>query len=235
MLRQMCRRGRLIAFLRRWNLDPASDSTTIQTGMHVFSKTHTQKEDPSGAGLKLLSSQEYSMILEYLNALANSSNPPGPPFRHAQCMPHLAHEQVLPRSAIPIKQLKLKGRDYSTFGMHPGNSSVHVSGKLSGLVSGHIESIWRFTGLSPGETRTFILLSKHQSLSLKDDQMNPYRFRPGFLAKIVYARNSASLSLSVIEPDNIIAHVAYYARPQGTFGINKATSIVINSLHRYRD
>ena len=238
----MCRRGRLMSFLRRSNTtSPASGdsvSSMLQTGIHIFLKGPKQKEDPSGAGLTLIPPREYLVILDYLNAVARLSDPPALLFWHAKHMPHPEHERVLPRFAIPVRYFKYKGRQYSTFQMHPGNSSISFTSKLSNSASssGYIESIWRFTDFANmGVTRTFIFLSRHQTLSPRDAQLNPYQLRPGYLANLVYTRDSSNLSMTLIEPEDIIAHVAYYPRPPGTFGISQATTVIINSLHRYRD
>ncbi|KAF8954558.1 hypothetical protein BDZ97DRAFT_1766045 [Flammula alnicola] len=189
----------------------------------------SRKEDPSGAGLKIVPVDVYNAILAYLNAVSRSLQ-----FRHAQAIPHPNNALVLPRAAVPVFHFKHKGRDYSTIDMHPGNSSVHFASKESGPDSGHIESMWRYK-LDVGLSRTFIVLSLHQPLSPQDAQHNPYQLRPGFLANVVYARNSDNHHLMILEQDDIIGHVAYYARPPGTFGISGATTVLINSLHRNRD
>ena len=116
--------------------------------------------------------------------------------------------------------------------MHPGNSSVHF--RMQGIHkdSGHIEAMWRYT--INGILRTFIILSAHHGLLQQDNQSDPYASLPGFLAKVVYTRQSNNLSLIILEQDHIIGHVAYYIRPAGTFGIGRSTTVLVNSLHRNR-
>lgn len=225
MLRQMCRRGRLMARLR-----DSSIQTTDPTKMlsDIILEKPIVKEDPGGAGLKIVPIDVYAAILAYLN-LHN----PVSPLRHAQAMPHPSNARVLPRAAVPIRHIKHKGRDYATVDMHQGNSSVHFRMKGIRNDAGHIEAMWRYT--IDGILRTFIVLSVHHDLSQQDEKNDPYTSFPGFLAKVVYTRQTDNLSLIILEQDHIIGHVAYYARPAGTFGIGRPTTVLVNSLHRNRE
>lgn len=238
MLRQICRRGRLMACLRSSSLYPESPSTPfssiIAKAASTILRTPAPKIDTNGAGLKIVDQDAYEAILHYLNAAEQFTGLS--PLRHAQDLPHPYNARILPRSAFPIRQFKHKGRDYSTFETHPGNSSVFFNARVqSGADSGHIESVWRFT-IDGKQSRTFVVLSVHQPLSSGDAKRNPYQERPGFLANVVYARSSnvSALRLMIFEPQDIVGHVAYYVRPPGTFGIKKSTNVIINSLHRYR-
>ena len=226
MLRQMCRRGRLMARLHDSSSHPTSpESITILSD--ILLQTASVKEDPDGTGLEIVPADVYEAILSYLNSQM--------PFlhRHAQAMPHPHNAHVLPCAAIPVCHIKHKGRDYSTVGMHSGNSSVHfLKARSSTVDSGHIEAMWQYT--IDGILRTFIVLSVHQNLSPQDEVLDPYIAYPGFLAKVVYARQTDNLFLVILEQDQIVGHVAYYNRPAGTFGIRRSTSILVNSLHRYR-
>jgi len=225
MLRQMCRRGRLMAFLQN-----STTSDPIKTAMNILLQKPSAKEDPSGAGLKVVPLEVYNAILAHLNSARITSAF----FRHAQAIPHPDNACVLPRSAFPVNQVKHKCRNYSTFDMHHGNSSVYFAAKEEFRPdSGHIESMWRYK--IDGVLRTFIVLSVHQPLFPQDEACNPYRLYPGFLAKVVYTRQLDNLALTILEQDQIVGHVAYYSRPPGTFGITRATSILVNSLHRNRD
>jgi len=229
MLRQMCRRGRLMARLQDFSSqlmtttsEPVKMLSNVILGKPIF------KEDPIGAGLNIVPADVYSAILTYLNLQT-----PAFPLRDARAMPHPKNAHVLPRAAVPIRHINHKGRDYSTFDMHHGNSSVHF--RMQGVLkdSGHIETMWRYT--INGILRTFIVLSVHHDLSQQDEKNDPYTPFPGFLVKVVYTRRSNDLSLIILEQDHFIGHVAYYIRPEGTFGIGRSTSVLVNSLHRNRE
>lgn len=221
MLRQICRRGRLMSLLR----NPIIGSKTSRNPLIAEPE---EKEDPSGLGLKAVPLNVYEEILYYINQQTRSNE-----VRHYKSLPHPENATVLPRYAIPIKRFRHKCRDYSIFDDHPGNSAIHFEPQMDGINSGHIESAWSFKQ-SDGNCRTYIIVSKHQPLSLKDEERSPYHLRPGFLAKIVYPRDPDDLLLTIIEPDNLIGHVASYDRPVGTFGFPFTTKIVINSLNRNR-
>ena len=228
MLRQMCRRGRLMARLRDSSMQLII-SDPIKTLSDIILEKLTLKEDPGGAGLKIVPADVYNAILAYLNVQTPTSL-----LRHAQAIPHPDNASVLPRAAMPIRHIKHKGRDYSTFDMHSGNSSVHFRMESINTDSGHIEAMWRYT--ISGILRTFIVLSTHQDdLSPQDEEKNPYASFAGFLSKIVYTRRTDNLSLVILEQDRIIGHVAYYIRPAGTFGIGRSTTVLVNSLHRNRE
>ena len=227
MLRQMCRRGRFMAHLRDSSMQLII-SDPIKTLSDIILEKPTLKKDPGAAGLKIVPADVYNAILAYLNLQTPTS-----PLRHAQAMPHPHNACVLPRAAMPICHIKHKGRDYSTFDMHSGNSSVHFRMEGINTDSGHIEAMWQYT--ISGILRTFIVLSTHQDLSPQDKENDPYSPFAGFLAKIVYTRQTNNLSLVIVEQDQIIGHVAYYIRPVSTFGIGRSTTVLVNSLHRNRE
>lgn len=227
MLRQMCRRGRLTAYLdsNPLNATPSTDDNAL----FVPDAKHN-------GGLEVVPLDVYNKILDCLNSGLPSHVSA---YRHAQDLPHPLKANVLPRFAWPIHRIQHKGRSYSIVNLHGGNSSIFFSPTTETAPDlGHIEAMWRYDLSNAGfqESRTFIVLSLHESLSAEDTQRNPYRSKPGFLANIMYARDPAkALHLTIIEQAAIISHVAYYCRPARTFGIQKATTVFVNSLHRYRD
>jgi hypothetical protein len=226
MLHQICQHGRLIGCLHDSSSNPLS-LTSTKTLSDILLQTAGIQEDP-GACLKIVPPDVYGAILSYLNFQTLF------PFRHAQALPHPDNARVLPRTAISVRHFKHKGRDYSTVDMHPGNSSVHflAQGRAITADSGHIEVIWRYK--IDRILCTFVMVSAHQNLSPQDETRDPYVSYTGFLAKLVYARQTNNLSLVILEQDQIVSHAAYYTRPAGTFGIRHSTSVLINSLHRYR-
>lgn len=227
MLRQICRRGRLMGFLRNPTFGSAQDQVHLASIADTLINNPNEKNDPSGLGLKIIPSYVYDAILAYVNGKG-----PIQLFRHYGWLPHPMNANVLPQRAIPIHYFKHNSRDYSTFHHHPGNSSVQFQPERDGVNSGQIESAWRFN-LCDGDSRTFIVLSKHQPLP-HEFQQTPYALRPGFRAKVVLARKPDELNLLIIEADNLEGHVAYYDRPAGTFGLPIPTKVVISSLDRDR-
>jgi hypothetical protein len=170
----------------------------------------------------------YNGIRSILNAES-----PSTPFRHFQDFPHPDPAHVLPRQATSIQHIEIKGRDYSTFEQHHGNSSIgYYSSAASGDISaGFIDAIWGQT--LDGVAQTFLVVSPHQLLSSEDSERNPYRGRNGFQVEIVYA--NLSHVRHIIRPNQVIGHIAYYKRPPGTFGIGSEITILVNSLHRNRE
>lgn len=225
MLRQMCRRGRLTAFLRNPVLSEDSFDPMIFLG-----RKYNGRKNPKGIGLKPVPDNIYEEILAYINKEST------PSFRHCKSMPHPKNARVLSRFALRVNQFSHKERQYSTFELHPGNSTVRFEpGSTSGN-TGHIESIWRYDLDGNGDLSTFIVISNHQSLSIEDATLNPFRARPGFLVKVVYARNPNDHQvLTIVQSDNIVSHLAYIDRPSGTFGIEGNMTVLIDSLHRNRD
>lgn len=234
MLRQMCRRGRLTAYLQNTSLNVI---LTKGDSSAELSASKQKKSTKRNAGLQVVPLDEYNKILAYVN----SALPPGDsPYRHAQDLPHPLKAKVLPRYALPVRRFQHKGRGYTTISLHCGNSSVSFTPKSGTTTeSGHIESIWSFNLSDAGvddESRRFVVLSLHEGLSAQDAQRNPYRSKPGFLANIVYTHDPAKglQRTMILEEEAIIGHVAYYSRPPGTFGIKRGTTVLVNSLHRYR-
>jgi hypothetical protein len=88
-----------------------------------------------------------------------------------------------------------------------------------------------------GQSHLFIIVSPHSELSVKDAVQSPYISRPGFLGTIVYSQPTPSQKRQpvLIRQTQIKAHIAYYVRPPGTFGIKAEVMILIDSLHRNRE
>jgi hypothetical protein len=84
-----------------------------------------------------------------------------------------------------------------------------------------------------GNTNMFIVVAPHQQLSAQDDQQHPYHSYPRFLAALIYTEQG--IDRVIIEQEQITGHVAFYRRPAGTFGIVRPTTVLVDSLHRFRD
>jgi len=230
MLRQICRRGRLMAFMCDSSSTVASTAVSsianaIQT--LIQNVLPPKSMDDSNSILPL---EVYDEIRSILNVELPSMQ-----FRHFKDFPHPDSAHVLPRQATSIQHIKIKGRDYSTFKQHQGNSSIGYYSSASGEIeisAGFIDTIWSQT--LDGVAQTFLVVFRHQFLSSEDNQRSPYQGRNGFQVEIAYT-NSSSVHQVVIRPNQVIGHMAYYERPPGTFGIRRGITILINSLHRNRE
>jgi len=235
MLRQISRRGRLLALLRD---SFHSGTTTVGLGLSLMAKTlfPTSAETATMNDTNVTSTTTqsdipiaiYERVLAYTNKNFSSSNP----YRDFRRLPHPGDARVLGRRAISIRHWKHNGREYSIRGAHPGNSSISFDHN-SIHDARFIEQMWRF--LVDGRERTLMVISLHMFLLPLDQEKNPYTQRPGLACQLVYSRRPPLHDWVVISPEQIIGHVAYYQRPPGSFGIQQTTTVLINSLHRYRD
>jgi hypothetical protein len=230
MLRQICRRGRLTALIQDMR-NPLSIALQV-----LGQQTCTEEEPATISALaeaqhnsegKKLPIEVYDLILAHINMSTSA------PLRHFKNLPHPMDEYVLPRMAVPLHTLKHKGHEYSIFSMHPGNSSISFKSSVGVINAGFIVSMWKQVLM--GKSHSFVILSPHRHLSVDDEQRNPYPSRPGFLSTVFYSQQSELCKQIIVEPEQIIAHVAYYSRPSGTFGIEAGTMILIDSLHRNQD
>jgi hypothetical protein len=229
MLRQISRRGRLLALLRD---SFHSGTTMVNHGLSLIAKTLFHSTAANGTNLSTTTTDIpmtiYERVLTYTNKKLTSV-----PYRDLRHLPHPVDARVLGRRAIPIRHWKHNGREYSIRGAHPGNSSISFGHDSSIQDAGFIEQIW---GLRvDGQAHTLMVISLHTMLSPLDEQKNPYPQRPGLACQLVYSNRPPLDNWVVISPEQIIGHVAYYQRPAGSFGIQHATTVLVNSLHRYRD
>lgn len=231
MLRQICRRGRLMGFIHAYAL---SDNIMGKALQILVPKSLLDQEiasenlTPSSTKIETLSLEIYEAILAYMNA-----HSPFMPFRHFKAFPHPLDANVLSRISTPLNHIKHKGRDYSVSKMHAGNSSIHFRCQDGTTDLGFINSIWSYK--LQDKSYTFLIVTLHAHLAPEDEKKNPYSSRSGLLATLVYSEPLAPQKFVVIGLDDIVSHVAYYQRPPGTFGISSATTVMIDSLHRNRD
>jgi len=238
MLRQICHRGRLLAFMKDSACSLLSDSEgLLSRALQMFNifpsplNTHCTKDQSpleqaveNGQG-EALSPEHYNLILAHINRQS-----PTTPFRHYSHFPHPINAEVLPRLASPIQHITYNGRPYSTNAMHQGNSSISFKPQNGGVDVGFIRLMW--SQVLQGRQRTFIFVAPHMRLSNHDESKNPYKVRGGFSAGLVYSKSPQKYDDVLIEVNQILAHVPYYKRPAGTFGIKEETTIIINSLNR---
>ncbi|KAK6988494.1 hypothetical protein R3P38DRAFT_2573208 [Favolaschia claudopus] len=115
-----------------------------------------------------------------------------------------------------------------------GNSSISFRHPATGSKDfGYIEAIW--SQRLQGQLRTFVVVAPHTAVTETDAAKTPYASHPRFACFVCYSAPRFHRPQLVIEPSYIISHVAYRRRPKGTFGIEQAVTIFVDSLHRGRD
>jgi hypothetical protein len=169
----------------------------------------------------------YAMLLAHLNRTQPQLN-----FRHLNLIPHPLDANVLTDFAQHDMHIEWKGRSYSIHRVHTGNSSISFQQEDGSTGAGFIQMIFKQN--FDGQVKTFLVVSPHAPLEPNDRLLNPYNSMPGFLANVVYDRPVSPEHQSIIEPNQIVGHVAFYRRPEGTFGITRPIMVIVNSLHRNR-
>jgi hypothetical protein len=216
MLRQICRRGCLSALIH----DSLTSGEILSGTLQSLAKKACSSSVGHDHGLP---PEEYTLLLSYINTTYYQDSP----FRHYKTLPHPDGSKVLSPKAEMVKHISHHGRNYSISAIHRGNSSIVYQPAGGGIDAGFITSMCRL--VLDGTVRTFVVVAPHKLLSIQDEKLSPYSSRPGFLARLVYTASDPEI---VIEPDNVIGHVAYYNRPPGTFNILQATTVLVNSFHR---
>jgi hypothetical protein len=222
MLRQISRRGRLMAMISSPEDDALHQEaaeilgderlqdplSTASTGQHPVHQTR-------------IPSDVYNRIGDYLLST-------GTRIQHANSVlirsVAEAGEVLSPYGTLLHSIDGGFGRTFSTHSSHPGNGSIFYASPHS-LDSGFIQSIWQIK--ISGIQRVFFDIRAHQALSNIDAMCSPYADRPRLNASIVYADETGSHS--VIERSRIVAHGVYRARPRGTFGIDSPILILVNT------
>ncbi|KAJ7833379.1 hypothetical protein B0H13DRAFT_1653827, partial [Mycena leptocephala] len=140
--------------------------------------------------------------------------------------------RVLPTRVVELTHFTHKIRLFSTFEKHHGNSSISFRHPSMGRQDmGFIRAIW--TQVLRGGERTFVVVQPHAEMTPADAAKMPYLKLSRFECTVKYTKPSRPQL--IVEPKHIISHVAYYPRSKGTFGIRKAITIFVDSLHRNRD
>ncbi|KAJ7215446.1 hypothetical protein GGX14DRAFT_608378 [Mycena pura] len=243
MLRQMCRRGRLLAAIKDSTQEVDSKSPVV-AAMQILSPpgsvdtdlANLQQLPPAegtafnGSGVVLADSM-YELILEYWN------NTYSPSYIHKSDLTFdllNSGVKVLPSRAVQLTHFTHKIRLFSPFKKHHGNSSISFRHPSTGQKDmGFIRSIW--TQVLEGQKRTFVFVQPHTDTDPVDAAKMPYLTHPRFKCTVKYTNPRHPKSELIVEPRHIISHVAYLPCPQGTFDIQKAITIFVDSLHRNRD
>ncbi|KAJ7246213.1 hypothetical protein C8J57DRAFT_1361021 [Mycena rebaudengoi] len=243
MLRQICRRGRLLASISDSikttdSQSPVTQATRIlspRNSVGADSESVQELSSPqetayNGSGAVLEASM-YELILAYWNHTHS------PPYIRAA---DLAYDlldtgvNVLPSRAVKLTEFVHKTRLFCTFKKHHGNSSISFRHPWTGGKDfGFIRNVW--TQALQGQRRTFVVVQPHTVLVQLDAAKTPYFTHPHFACIVRYSEPPSPQPLLIVEPRHIISHVPYYPRPKGTFGVRRAITIFVDSLHRGRD
>jgi hypothetical protein len=114
MLCQICRRGHLMAFIN----DCTSSDSYLTQALHILGHRAPEQTQANGKG-QLIPLDVYNLLFEFV-----TFSFPTTTFQHFKNLPHPIDSYVLPPFAIPVHHITYKGRNFSTFKMHPGNSSI---------------------------------------------------------------------------------------------------------------
>jgi hypothetical protein len=230
MLRQICRCLRLSAFIN----DAVTGKKLIQGSLYhlaesqvagtMESNSSLDQAEYNGCGQDL--GANYNPILLYWNMVY-----PQVLFIHYNevSWPLPDPECILPWHAQFIRHVTHKDRNFSTFQLHPGNSSIcfkHTDGRID---VGFIMSIWKQVLL--GKLYTFVIVNPHVILSEEDKQKTPFARWRSFECAVIYTSPSTPQEPIAIKVKDIISHVAYYRRPAMTFGIAEPITVLVNLLH----
>jgi hypothetical protein len=238
MLRQTARRGRLEALLHDNKFESTaacqlakilepdnSDSSSWST--RTMSDLEIANAHASGTRLD---QQHYGLLLEYLNAT-------GKEYHSAyKSVPQVLGTLILPPVAHQPHHFKLDSRTYSVKESHEGNSHIqfYIPGtEGSGATeTGYIETIWEL----PLESvlQIFLLVRKHQPLSLTQLRKTPYANEPCSNLQTKVVNVEESNDVFIIELRHIICHLAVYKNPPRTYGLNRETMTICWGLNRRR-
>lgn len=167
MLRQICRRGRLSAFVhdvismsKHTNLKAALSILVPKLYLDAYSD---QSENTSAKKLQAIPDDDYCRFLLFFGS--------SEPIRHFNQFPHPDNARILSPMAVPKTHIQHKTRTYSTLSIHRGNSSISFYPQNSNNVEyGQIEAIW--THEINGGT-DLLLVSAYHKLSDEDHQTPP--------------------------------------------------------------
>jgi hypothetical protein len=223
MLRQICRRGRLMALIAQLDADELSQKTRAILGDERLQSEPRRSTPavPPTRRAERVPADLYSQTLSYLGSH-------GIALRHHQDFPHPEEAQVLSPYGRFVTEIKAAWHDrtFSIRKSHPGNSSIVFSVPGSGKPSyGFIQSIWSHDVNDSEEI--FFAVRCHLLLSPEDEEKSPYRRRPRLNATTVYS--GAGGSEVIIRFSDIIAHAAYCLCEPGTFGIQQAILLLVNT------
>ncbi|KAJ7136300.1 hypothetical protein C8R43DRAFT_955776 [Mycena crocata] len=202
MLRQICRRGRLLASIRD-SASTAKANSVVAQVMNILSPQNSAGEtaqhtdelapadvDHNGPGV-LLDQAIYEQILGYWNQFQ------APPYIRATDLTWDLIDtdaNVFPTRAVCLGHFEYKTRLYSVFNKHHGNSSISfLRPSTSRKEMGFIQAIWTMS--LQGEIHTFIVVQPHVALSAADEARTPYLSHPKFRCTVKYSKPRAEVEV----------------------------------------
>nr|GAT42542.1 predicted protein [Mycena chlorophos] len=259
MLRQICRRGRLLAYLK----DNANATSLLGKISRILVPTTSaaatteqpiapQESQASRSYTSLLGKQGISLLHRI-----SGSGPVEPPaiifdlifeYWNRRSAPqyiradNLLYNQlgakdrprVFPNRFAPSSHLNHNTRVFATSDYHEGNSSIfYIDPSTHKSRLGFIRSMWKIE--LEKVVRHFLVVEPHAMVSPQDWKATPYARYPGFGCSVAYTHPGVTMPLVVLEPNHVRSHVAFYRRPSGTYGLGKAITVFVNNLHRNRE
>ncbi|KAK7051733.1 hypothetical protein R3P38DRAFT_2502856 [Favolaschia claudopus] len=241
MLRQMCRRGRLLASMKDSVRTGDSESSTVKAMRILYDPVSTSDGSPEhlspaqesahNASGSILDESTYSLLLDYWNQSYS------PPYIHRSQFTYELMDMginVFPTHAVEHTHFSHKTRTFSVFRKHAGGSSISFRHPATGHKDyGYIQEIW--TQALQGECRTFAIIQPHTELSPIDAVKTHLPTHLRFRSFARYTNPQYVRPRLVVELRHIIAHVPFHWRPKGTYGITQAFTIFVDSLEKGRD
>jgi len=227
MLKQICRKARLAVKLETSPACQLKDCMGVSLSETLIPKAAAESSVSAGAfvtgkaakaGHELVPENDYRAILFYLMMRGEQHH------RHDE-QGLLFGSHVLSPTAVPLTHIRQHGRRFATQHVHEGNSMVWARLPAGGWFIGCIQRLWLVPASVAERERNFISI---MPLDIVPQEISPYTQVPGLGCQLVYDRISAARV--VIEPADLISHLAVLRRPNGTFGI-KAPLMIVYSLN----
>jgi hypothetical protein len=242
MLRQMSRLGRLLA--RKHDKDSKNEPEAIHALDSILNPEKDKFEKHKGLSeaklAKFLAQKKremplpmYNLILAYLASIGEhklnfwgTRNAAG-----VTTLPDPDHRSlILPPRAKRCQKCYVEKRMYSCYSSHQGNSLIQFYTPGTGrnqneTFTGVIDAILKIP--LDNALRTFILVRKHQPLSIPI-----YAAHPELMATVVYVEPQPGQV--VIEPKNLSTHLTAWKRGSETYNTDKPVMVVCWALNRGR-
>jgi hypothetical protein len=214
MLRQVARRGRLLASM----IDSTGSYGPVGRILEDISVLAGVPHKPRMQQLPL---DVYGLLLTRLRAQHGGRG------RHYRDLPHPSGAEVVVPWVVPSTHVDSDKarRTFAVHGSHAGNSAVIFRASSGRILCGFIQDIWMHT--FQDTSSHYLVVRPHEQLSTSDSKRNPFALRRKLHAHLLYSGDSEE-TLELITLADIIAHTAYIVRPPGTFKIQRGIMIAIN-------
>ena len=235
MLQQICCRGQLLGHLKS-NGSPYHISEVSKAALTVLC---SRPASPICDTVLITKQKHQCLPLNVYDLLLDYIHTQYPYFRYYKDLSHLLDAHVLSPWVVEKNHIIYKTWSLSTFSEHSGNSSIEYYSNVRTIEYGLICSIWvQSLGDRDTDQHTFLLISPHEQLSNTDRSLSLYSGFPGFQCVVVYMRWPLvvkATNMIIIRLEEVISQVASYNRAPGTFGIKRAITILVGSLHCNRN